>query len=419
MAEYEMDEWLNGGKKFEKKQFLEKWQNRPGKKVNLFLHCKAKPVEFYRHGFFRIVEDFNKETKVKSLKIRFAMLNCHEDIITSRRQNKREEDGSRKFPPQACPMCLLSEHLRAEVSAGRISWTDAVFEIEAGGEVKSVTAGAFYNAFGGDKLTPEQKAELRTAGMTPNEAWKENHTSKGAICLRVVDADATDLGTQIAIETPLVGDVIKNVIRDTKESIGESDGNPLLNPYCIQLVYNDKEPVFSKKYRAIRMEKVKPSPEILGLIQDTDPPDLGNLADPFDALALRTLLEKSALIKLPFDELFKNAKKAEAKPEKPAEEKKAAAPAKPPAPPADRQLGEVHDPNHPSREAPGDECDCDDCGAVMKLTDPKCLKCGKVYAEEAPPPPPPQRRSRSAANKPATKQEPTADGGETGDGIPF
>ncbi len=430
--EMDIDQWLDGGQKYEKKTFLEKWQKRPGRKLNLFLHTKARPIEFYRHSFYRIVDVEDKDTKVKSRKIWFCQLNCHEELMVNRKQNKRDDEGNRTSAPQHCPMCMLSEWVRGEVNAGRLSWTDPVFSFQAPDDSRIIRAGALYNAFGGDKLTSEQKADLLKHDIKPSEAWKENHVAKGAVALCVVDMDNVDKGVQVAIETPLVSDCIRKVIRDTRESLGDTEGHPVHNPYCIQLEYKEKEPVFNKKYEARYIAKNKMTPEIEAQIRGTEAPDLSFIVAPFDAEALRAVLEKAALVKnIPFDKLFANAKKTEKREESTDEEKPKSRPQ--PAPASARQPPQkTSQPVTPpaSKEAPSEElyeCDTEGCAGLMKATDPTCTACKRVYIETPPPPPvaaaaPKKKRSELAATQPAPARKDASavdDGADTGDEIPF
>jgi hypothetical protein len=421
--EFDLNEWsAGGGSKFERKTFLKDWKSEPSHRINIFLHTKAGIAQCYRHSFWKVYDAKDKDTGVVTRKLQFTTLNCHEDLNVSYKQSKREIDGSRTVPPKHCPFCKLSEHVRTRVMNGDLSWTAPVFEFQ-GQDFKGNTitrrifAGGLYGAFSGDKLTDEQKSSLRAGGLEPKDAWKENHVAKNNVVLRVVDYDDVAKGVQIAFQPTSVGDAIKKVIRDTKESLGDEEGNPVRNPYCIQLDYHKDEPVFSKKYEARHIAKNKMTDAVKALIVDTAAPDLGFVVEPFDAEKLRPSLEKACLIKgVPWDEIFADAKKVaeDGQDDGPPPERKTT-----PAPAAKAEIKAA-----PTQVAAEDECDCDVCGKPMKLTDKKCPHCGHVYeAEEAPPPPPPVKRSRSSAKASpapakAAQREP-GDDSEPTDELPF
>lgn len=405
-----------------KKAYLEKWKDRPGHKVNLFLHTKAGIAEVYRHGFYRIGEVKDEATGETSRRVLFTTLNCHEDVSVSRRQNKRDANGARVVPPVHCPICKTAEYLRSKVTAGELAWTDPVFSLKGTTDTKVIRAGAFYNAFGGDKLTEGQKQELRNAGLDPREAWKENHSAKASIVLRVVDADDVEKGIQIAIEPTSVGDAIRKVIRDTRESKGDNDGNPILNPYCIQLDYDKNEMVFGKKYQARMIEKIKMNEAIAKLIRETEAPELGMLVEVHDPVSLRDLFEKSCLLKdFPFDQIFGNAKSPPKREEQGGEREPQPAPVARQAAPQSRPAPAPQAAPPAPKAAPLYECDTEGCKGLMKATDHSCPECKRVYIETAPPAPPsppaPARQKRGEAQAVAAVTPHDEDGDQ--DALPF
>ena len=264
------------------------------------------------------------------------------------------------------------------------------------------------------------------------EAFKENSQAKLEWCFAVVDNSEPDKGVQLAIEANLLGDKVKAVIAHaikllddgTGRGVGERLGNPLVTPYAIRWEFNPAKDIeFGKMYDAIRMEKIRMTPAIEKLIRDTDPPDTSTLRERFNLKTHRALLERHALVKLPWDQFFEAAFALEAKgklDEPPAQEEPAAEPdyvpevaAAPPAPAQDEEFA----------------CDTDGCEAVLKATDPKCPQCGRAYeviAATPPPPPKPALPKRSTATAPATQtaalppaSPPPQDLGDQGNDVPF
>lgn len=440
--EYSLDEYASANRGFttyEKKNFLEKWQDRPGHKCNIFLHTKATIAEVYRHGFFRTYDEKDKTTGAVTRRVYFTTLNCHETIENSRKQNKRDAvTGLRVNPPCFCPMDKLSEWCKAQVFSGALKWTDKLFEfkgIAKNGkeEVKTIRVGGMYNGFGGDKLTQAQKDDLTAAGLDPREAWKDNGVGKQSAVIRCIDADNLEKGVMIAVQPSSVGDAIRKVIRDTKESRGDIDGSPVRNPYCIQLDYHKEEPVFSKKYEARMIEKIKADEAVRKLIVDTEPPALDIVIEPFNATKIRPMMEKACLIAgVPWDEIFKDARaSADDAPDENQSGEDHEAPEPPTPPPAYTPKASAPSPLTP----PVPELlECDNYPAscannAMLRTDAKCNTCGKVYIAEPAPPPPPVRAKRSAAVAapavavvpPAAAQRQAGDDADqgTGDEIPF
>jgi len=414
MADETIDDFLShrtseasGGK------YLSDWKKR--KKITTWLHTGIKPKVLWRHGGIpRVVSRENRNTGEQEVQLWGGQWVCHEREDVLKKQYKYNDDGSRTVPPKVCPLCKLIAHVHAMVQSGDLSWTDTIFQFDADDSSKSVTihAGGLYNAFGRD-LDDQQKLELKRAGISPRESWKETAMAKANYMFCVVDHENPDNGVQIATVTSLLGDKIKDVIVDARESLGREKGDPFLNPFAIQWVYKEEEAEFSKKYHARRMDGLKLTPEIAELLRG-EPPDIARDLKPFNPTVMRTLLEQHSRVDFPWDDIFsgvsmKNAPSEEEAPRaKPAAKKTQA---KAPPPPADDD----------------DMVACDECEAPMRETDPECAKCGHKYdvpqAAPPPPPPPPLRKRGAAAAKPAAPapkgQQSLADDDIESDGLPF
>lgn len=393
----------------------------------------------WQHGIPQLRTFEDRDTGETVRKIWGGNFNCLEnETAVLQHQNKRTH-GERDVPPQICPLCKTIEHVRGLIHSKKISKATPVFRFEVpllpgedaddrtDDQLRVISAGGFTDTFKGD-LSPQEKIDIRKAGISLMDAWRENARAKCNFVFRVVDHDNLDDGVQILIETSLVGEKVQQVILDQMKRLGRKEGNPLVNPYAFQIEHKPKEKQFQNKYHVLDLSpKAFPmTGEIRALIVDTDPPDITRMREPGNVRQLRQQLEQYCLIDMPWDQLFGPAEALQANqsedagdtsfefganegadepaPTPPAEVKgKAAAPTPPttalaspasPAAPAStaaapaatstrRKKAEPTAPPPPV-EPMGDPCD--DCGHAMKVTDTKCPGCGAEYAvtEEAP-----------------------------------
>jgi hypothetical protein len=387
--------------------FLDKWKK--DKTVNIWLHTECLPIAIWRHGFPRLVimEDDGENVR----KFFGGNYNCHEPETTLKKQYKRNADESREIAPIYCPICKLVDWCYLEIAEGRIDFTKLMFRFEATDPKDTVTihTGGLCNLYGSDDLTAEQKQAMKKAGISPKEAWRENAYAKLSYLFRVVDNANPDKGVQTAIETGLLGDKVKDVIADARESKGEDEGNPFRNPFCIQWEYKENEQVFNKKYHARRIEKYALTPAIEKLIRGPKP-DVSRLIEPFDVKTMRAFLERNCVLKgVPWDEIF-DVKKRE---EEDDDDSDAASSDRTP------EVATDGDADDATSQGADDEVACDACEKPMKASDAECPHCGEKYDVEAkaPEPPPKQIKKRSEMKKDAGKP----DKGKTkkGDEVPF
>lgn len=424
MAELSLDEFLGHSSSTRGGGRVVVWRKREPAQMDTWLHSKSSIIALWRHGWPRLAEierDGEKTTEVWG-----GQFNCWEDEDVLRSQYQRDDQGSRKRPPQVCPFCLLLEHLRTEVRMGALSWVEPIFRFEGDDpdQAQVLTAGGLYNAFGGD-LSRQEVAELRRAGIRRDEAWKQNGMAKCAYVFSIVDNAEPDKGPQVAIETTALGDAVKRVIRNQIDARGAVKGNPIKTPYGIRWKYNEKEKEFSKKYDAFALPDLAMSPEVQAAIVDAPPPDVRGIVTKGNIASLRSVMEARALIELPFDRIFGAAEalekgaqqegQAEAQqegPSRPPVARPAPRPAPPrPSPPpaqkvaanasygtvgtssgaapapgrrvAKQAAAEPQEPTYP----PGTvTLPCDNCGAVMAETEDTCWRCGTRYEMEAPAP---------------------------------
>ena len=195
-------------------QFLKNWKKRDDKAINIVLHTQAGFVALWQHPLPRLHEWTDKEGR-SHREIWSGNWNCLEAERVLKEQYKRDKNtGERKSPPCLCPQCKLVEKIRQMVVDGELEFTQPLFRWEADDPSKAVVlhAGGIYNAFGKKDLDKELLAQMREARISPQEAWVENCYSKCNYVFIVVDVDHVDDGIQVANETTLLGDKVKECI---------------------------------------------------------------------------------------------------------------------------------------------------------------------------------------------------------------
>jgi hypothetical protein len=244
-----------------------------------------------------------------------------------------------------------------------------------------------------------------------NKVWSENAMAKLSYVFCVANADAPEDGLQIATETSLLGDKVKDVIADTIASLGPDKGNPMKNPFCIEWEYLKDEVKFDAKYKARRLETIQPSEKILAIIRG-EKPDLTGILAPFEPSTLRSILERHCVLPkgtIPWDELFGKAGKQAEEPREQAVKARALTGQSASSKSAESQEGGDDD----------DEIACERCDKSMGIEGVDdlsiCKHCGQRYDEAGnmvgePEPPkaaePPRQRRRAAKDRPAREGGP-------------
>lgn len=399
-------------------QFLRGWRKRHPAAVNFVLHTKAPIVALWQHGLPRIYEQKDEKTGSVTRRVFSGSFNCIEDESVLLKQYRRDRNtGERILPPVVCPVCLLLEHLRGLYDDGQIGFTDVLFRWEGDipEETQTLSYGGMLNLYGNDHLTDEEKTAMRQAGVKPSEAWRENSWAKCNYVFVGVDADEPEAGVQIAIETTALGDAVKECIHSQLTSLGDHDGNPMLNPYAIRFEHHKSAKEFNKKYKAIAMPRVPVTDQIMELITG-DPPDLENVIRPGNVTKLRAELEARCVLKnknlIPWDDIFGPAERAgfgtpgtneDEEAEEAAKEaekatasmtatRKKEAQAAVPAGGGRRRKKDPEPEPEPEPASDVEMIPCDECGAPMPADATTCPKCGAEYelddepTEQASPP---------------------------------
>lgn len=374
-------------------KYLKGWKKKGS--LKLWLHTKRFPMARWVHPVPQLTIFEDRQTR-ETKKAMFARdLVCWEDENFLKEQYKRGPDGRLEGgSPCKCAMCRMIDVVYQAVADGTLSWTDEIFNFDGSTDSdddRLLLAGGITNMFGKKDLSLEQKKQLKEAGVFPSEAWNQNLQAKCQYVLALVDNDAVQDGVQIATEAQSVGNVIKAVIKDSRASLGDDEGNPMLNPYCIEITYDEKA-LMDKKYHARKIDRIKMTPEIEKLIF-SDPPDFTPMARPFNQTALRPFLERYCTVELPWDRIFDVPMMSVGGEER--EETEEAAPAEAAPTPAPAAAPKRIAPKAP----PVPTIPCDKCQFPMPENVYKCAKCGEEYedvpADEPPAAPPP----KAAGNK--------------------
>lgn len=286
--------------------YLKNWK-KDGK-VNTWLHTECLPMAVWKHtGFPRFVVLEDKTAGDQIAHVWSGDYVCYETEDVLKEQYKLDSKGNRESPPHYCPLCRLVDYVRRAVAAGRIPWYKPVFKFE--GDVAKETlvlhAGGLF--MGRNQIEDLDEEEVKVArdkyGVNVKELWKENCFASAQYLFVVVDDAHPESGLQKSFQKPSLGDAVKDVIAKERESDGIEDGDPTINPYAIQWQYRkDEEP--KKMYTALRMRKLQLTPTIEKLIRGPAPELRGDIR-PFNVVEMRALLEQHALVKLPWDDIFK------------------------------------------------------------------------------------------------------------------
>lgn len=372
--------------------------------LDSWMHCKALPQPRWCHRWQKIEIRENRETRNITKEVWSLEFVCHEEESVLKKQYRRTDSGQREAFPEFCPSCRLTECVYQLVTtgkfihdgkliakAGKLDWTEPLFSFDATDATKNVIlhAAGIYNGYKDVETDSDDAKMLKDAGIYLKSAFKENTMAKLSYMFAIVDNADVSKGIQITEETGLLGDRVKAVIAKERESNGEDDGNPFVNPYSIRWKYY-KDAHFDKKYDALRYNQVKLTEDIARHIRSERKDWFAAKLRQGDAATLRSILEKHACEAatriLPWDWIFDGVEASNARPAKPPEERPAApaaaSPAVPAAPAAAKPTGRVKVSKPAALPPPPPEPEripCDDCGNLMLATESKCSKCGAEY----------------------------------------
>lgn len=379
-----IDDFLNHQSSERRGYSLRDWKKRGSARI--WLHTGRLPQARWAHNVPQLTVYDDKRTGDQVTAMWSRDLGCWEDEGFLKTQYRRDEEGQlENAEPKRCGVCRLVNTVYLLIAAGKLDWTEPVFRFEGSTNPdhdQIIHAGGLTSMFGSDRLSKEQEAYLKSKRIYKSEAWRENFHGKASYVFCLVDEDNVGDGVQVETMTSVVGDHIKRVIRHAKKSLGDEAGNPMRNPFCIELSY-DKSKIFSQRYDACRIEQVKLSSEVERLIKST-PPSISRVMRPFNQKLLRAFFEEHAVIELPWDQIFKvpqlvpegEDEDTDFPPKDEPEQKRDRA-----IPEAGPPVGRRMAVDPPKQESKPDVAmiPCDKCKTPMREDEVKCKGCGAVY----------------------------------------
>jgi len=399
------DEFLNHSSGGGGGSFLKSWKDDG--QIDVWPHPLAGAGIRWAHSFWHITKKRERGGDEVDVVKSYRWI-CHEREIILRKQRFRDDeighkpydlvgDGSREYPPEICPMCILIEMLRDQVRAGRLPWTSPLFEWSLKDDSEVVTVGGFCGLFSRPKndYTDEQRKEMHKAGIEQDEIFMENAAAKCDYIMRVVDDSNPDDGIVIAPVADTLGRRIQKAYKDRIES-SKGAFVPSRDPMCMRWKFDDSK-TFEKKYDLVPLIEAKPSEEILEALA-TDLPSIDDMLAPGNVATLRAQMEKHCLLKgVPWDQVFDRAEAAERAREKAttkgepwdgareaAQAARAPAPVAPPAaaapPPSRAPEQATPAPSAPAPAVQGgdEEYECEVCGGPNS-SETRCRHCGAEY----------------------------------------
>lgn len=384
--------------------FLKSWKEDG--QIDVWTHPAAPPAVRWAHSFWQIGEKKEKGGAPVAVVKSYRWI-CWEKEVILRKQRFRDDDigarphgvignGRREYPPEVCPMCLLSELLRDQVRAGRLVWTAPLFEWKfQGDESEVVSVGGFCGLFSRPKndYSTEQTAQMRKAGIEQDEIFMENATARCDYLLRVIDDANPDEGCVIASVADALGRKVQKAFKDRIES-SKGAFVPSRDPMCLRWKFDDAQ-AFEKKYDVVSLIEAKPSEDVLEALKE-EPPSVNDLVAAGNVATLRAQMEKHCVLTgIPWDEVFgrAEAEETEGPGDEPWDETKTQgqvpANAPTPAPQQPAKLVSPATPAQPPTAAPAPasgfaEDECEVCSHVMLTPrgDPpptKCTGCGSEF----------------------------------------
>lgn len=300
------DEFLQHSTKASGSGFLAKWKEDG--RIVVWMHPNTPVISLWSHNFSRYLKVEDKETKEEKTIITGMRINCMEKEKLLKKQTWRLDSDEREIPPITCPHCLLIEHVRSEINAGRMDWTTPLFRFETDEDEDIVYAGGFCGLFQKRDLSKKEAGEIRKLGVKINEAYMQNGMCRQQYVMAVTAESDLEAGWVIAMEGQTLGNKMKKAIADEiKRCDGDVQlGHPRFNPYPFEFNY-DENKEFSDKYDVVALSRKRPSSEVQQLLDNGEAPSFDKIRSDPSLGTLKQLMKDAAQVKLPLDDIFARA----------------------------------------------------------------------------------------------------------------
>jgi hypothetical protein len=427
--ELSFDEYISDSNRSKGGASSFKWRDKGS--ATVYLHPKAPWLKIWGHQWPRLVEFEDKDgDKQKAFWSR--RYTCVEDEKTSilKRFFRDKTTKRREHPAESCPMCRFDDWLYASIHVGELyehclkkvkperyklpgldekqqrekhqalAVADALvtkaFSWHHDDVPKDlvITAGGMLGLFK-DKMTGETKIAFKKAGLSlagDDGVFKEKTSLKVQYVWGVVNANAPEDGSFIAVETEALGKHMQEELAKQKKRVAKSlrksetdpavrkQADPRENPYPFEWSY-DKDQEFSKKYGATALTDEKPSEAVLAAFEQ-EAPDMSKLRELGDPEALRTEMETYCVLPVtpPWDDIFGpstkgSSSKSHAK--KPSDDEID----QPYAEESSKKVEKATPKKAEPTVTVTKRYDCDVCGTNQPLND-ECVNCGAKFGED-------------------------------------
>lgn len=421
-----------------------KWRDKGT--ATVYLHPKAPWIKIWGHQWPRLVEFEDKDgDKQKAFWSR--RFTCVEDEKTSilKRFFRDKQTCLREHPAETCPLCRFDDWLYASIHVGELFQHHLkklkseqyklpnLSEREQQEKAKAlavanalvtkafawhhddvpndlvITAGGMLGLFTETRVVGEVKVAFKKAGLSlagDDGVFKEKTSLKVQYAWGVVDANAPEDGSFIAVETEALGKhmqeelgkyrkrIAKNLRKSEKDPEVIERSDPRKTPFPFEWTY-DKDETFSKKYSAVALTDEKLSDAVRDVFEK-DPPDMTKLRELGDPEALRAEMEQYCVlpVDVPWDDIFgpsigdSRDKRTLSNAKAPTKQQKASS--KKVEDEIDQPWGNDSKKVAPKKgqlSAPDPTVkvtkvyDCDVCGTNQPIND-QCVACGATFDEE-------------------------------------
>jgi hypothetical protein len=290
--------------------FIEPWRKKGN--VTVWLHPKTKFARVGRHKWFRIVQ-YTKRNGEEVSYIRFEMFNSHEPADFVSFSKERGDDLKRIHRARICPMSKMIEWVDDAVIDGRISPDQVVFRFDDNDpeHLVELHAAGLTGLIGLENAPEKWKKICKRSKVLQKDPWNENMNLKLSHVFQVVqDNDPSEV--KWAVEPPDLFFQLKDAIAKEKKRNGDDDGDPMKHPYALLWEFDEAQARknYGKGNSVIPQPKRRMTNKIRRLLEGPKRNDQQDVIGPGNLLELRASMEHAAQIDMPFDEFFREAKKA-------------------------------------------------------------------------------------------------------------